>query len=382
MLALAPFDLAMATEVRFGRDRRHEVGAVARSFGTRVALVTGSRSLRDSPHFVDLVASLSGSGTAVVLELVQSGEPTDSDVAAAAARFAAEGVQVVVAAGGGSVLDLAKGAAVVAAGVALRAALGGSRADHVQGIPVVALPTTAGSGAEVSQGAIVLDQVANRKRGIRGRAVAPRVAIVDPVLSTGSGHQVTAEPGFDAVAHAIETSVSRAAQPFNIALAGEALRLLLPGLRRALVSPEDAAARDGNAYAAMLMGFNLATSSTCLPHRLQYPLGALSGIRHAQGVAALMPAWLRRTEAVAAGRLANLAVRAGWSEADDPRAARSVTREVVRLMADLELDRGLASLGVSRQAIPQLAGMAEGTLSNDPGPVELDDLERLYQESM
>jgi alcohol dehydrogenase class IV len=382
MLALAPFDLALGTEVRFGRDRRSEVGAVARTFGRRVALVTGSHSLRDTPHFAELVASLRDGGTDVVLGLTQSGEPTDSDVAAAAAGLTAERVQIVVAAGGGSVLDLAKAAAVVAGGVDLRAALSGSRVDEVAGIPVVALPTTAGSGAEVSRGAIVLDLVANRKRGIRGRAVAPRVAIVDPVLSTGGSRQVTAEPGFDAVAHAVETSISRAAQPFNIALAGEALRLLLPGLRRALTSPEDAGARDGNAYAAMLMGLNLATSTTCLPHRLQYPLGALSGVRHAQGVAALMPAWLRRTEAVAAGRLADLAVRAGWCEADDPQAALSVRREVTQLMADLELDRGLASFGVSPQAIPELAGMAEGTLSNDPGPVEVDDLERLYRESM
>ena len=377
------FSFAIDTDIRFGVGVRRELGNAAAALGSRAMVVTGGHSLDTHGHGQELVDLLEASGAEVVERVRAIGEPDDAAVIVAAERAVRAGVEVLVAIGGGSAIDLAKAIGVVAAGTDLAAALEGAAVNR-PGLPVIALPTTAGSGAEASRGAIVLQRSAARKRGIRGRGVAPRVAIVDPELVIGAGATVTASAGLDALAHAVETAASRVASPLNILLAGEALRRLLDAIPAALADPEDVAPRASAAYAALLMGMNLATSSTCLPHRLQYPLGATTGTSHARGVAALMPAWLARTRICAPDRLAMLARSAGIAGPDATAAAGAET--LVRVVGDwmnrIGMQTSLTELGVAASQIDHLVGMAEGTLSNDPGPVEPSDLATLYRESL
>jgi alcohol dehydrogenase len=289
----------------------------------------------------------------------------------------------VVTVGGGSTIDLAKAAAIVAGGADLGALLAGEPVPQPIGPPVVALPTTAGTGAEVSRGAIVYDRDASRKRAVRGRGVAPRVAIVDPELTMAADRSITAEAGFDAAAHALETAVSRAASPLNIALAGDALRRLLDAVPRAMAEPDSIEARSAAAYAALLMGINLATASTCLPHRMQYALAGFTDASHARGVAAIMPAWLRRTRVHAAERLDELAARAGVSDAGSPGAAadRLIDR-IADWMREIGMVGGLASLGVRADQVADVVSRVEGTLANDPGPTAPGDLAELAMASL
>jgi alcohol dehydrogenase class IV len=249
-------------------------------------------------------------------------------------------------------------------------------------MPVIALPSTAGTGAEVSRGAIILHRSARRKRGVRGRGIAPRVAVVDPELVISAGQRVTAESGFDAMAHALETGVSRAASPLNLLLAGESLRRLFKAIPDAIADPESVAARSSGAYAALLMGINLATASTCLPHRLQYPVGALTGTSHARGVAALLPRWLRRTEQYAADRLAALARGAGFPGGDQAKLVKALLAAVDDWIDRIGMRTTLGALGVNPGDVRELVAMVEGSLHNDPGPVEPADLEKLYRESL
>lgn len=376
------FAFSVDTDITFGVGSRMEVGRTAAAFGSRAVLVTGSRSLDASGHGAQITSSLSEAGVGLVERIFVSGEPDDHVVRETAERLANGSADVVVAVGGGSVMDLAKAAAIVRGGVDLGAALAGAPVTE-PGTPVVALPTTAGSGAEVSRGAIILDRTARRKRGIRGRAVAPRMALVDPALTCSAGARITAEAGLDAVAHALETALSRVASPLNVLLAGEALRLLLDAVPRAIASPDDVGSRTFAAYAAMLMGLNLATASTCLPHRLQYPVGAATRTSHARGVAALLPAWLARTRRHAEARLAELAVRAGLPHRPQTSlAASSLVDHVTNWIDSIGMRTRLTDLGVHESDVPELARMAEGTLTNDPGPVGLDDLIDLYRESL
>jgi alcohol dehydrogenase class IV len=378
-----PFSFAIHTEIRFGAGVRRELGSTAAGLGSRAMVVTGGRSLDARGHGQELVAYLEASGVQVVERVRATGEPDDATVTASAERAGLTRADILVAIGGGSAIDLAKAIGVVAAGTDLQAALEGA-AVRQPGIPVIALPTTAGSGAEASRGAIVLHRSAARKRGIRGPGVAARVAIVDPELMIGAGATVTASAGLDALAHAVETAASRVASPLNILLAGEAMRRLLDAIPAALADPDDVVPRASAAYAALLMGINLATSSTCLPHRLQYPLGAVTGTSHARGVAALMPAWLARTRLGAPERLAALARSAGIAGPDVLAATGAATLE--RVIGDwmdrIGMRTSLTELGVSPSQIDDLVNMAEGTLSNDPGPVTPDDLATLYRESL
>lgn len=378
------FGLQLPTRIVFGRGARRGLGGAAAGFGTRAAIVTG-RSFAAGPHLAELERLLETAGIELVVRLAATGEPDAEAVLDAAATLGDQRAEMVVAIGGGSAIDLAKASALMPDADRLAGYLaGGERVEAPSGLPVIALPTTAGSGAEVSHAAIVLDRAAGRKRGIRGPGVAARVAIVDPDLLDGLPGDVAASSGLDAVAHAIETAVSIAATPHVVALAGLALQRLLRAVPRTLgpdVAPAD---RDDAAYAALLMGINLATSTTCLPHRLQYPLGARTGCGHAEGVAALLPAWLARTVDIAPGRVGSLAVAAGIAARDEPdrMAAERLRSRIEDHLDATGMRRGIAGFGITAADIDSLVDAVEGTLANDPGPTTPPDLRALYLASM
>jgi alcohol dehydrogenase len=377
-----PFGFALPTRIRFGAGTRHETGAQAAALGDRAVLVTGG-SFGRNPAGADVTSSLATAGVAVVDHVVGHGEPTDDAVRDLTRRIGEADATVVIAVGGGSVLDLAKAAALRPTPERLETLLGGERVQ-VGGLPVVALPTTAGSGAEVSHAAIVLHRGSGRKRGVRGPGVAAAVAIVDPELMAGAPPTVVASAGFDAIAHAIETSASRAASELVVQLAAMALPRLLEAVPGAIHEPDKGGHLTSAAYAALLMGINLANSSTCLPHRLQYPVGARTGTSHARGVAALFPAWLERTAAVAPEALARLATAAAIADAGDTpeAAARRLGSMVVAHLESTGMRTSLADLGVGARDLPDLVAAVEGAVANDPGPSAASDLLYLYAASL
>jgi alcohol dehydrogenase class IV len=377
------FAFDLPTAIHFGRGVRRTVGTASIPYGQRVGLVVG-RSFETSTAARDVLTALDEAGLAVVVRVAGAGEPDDGAVLALAERLRDARADVVVAVGGGSVLDLGKAGALLPDAAEIERWLAGERVDEARGLPVIALPTTGGSGAEVSHAAIVLHRAARRKRGIRGRGIAARVALVDPELALTAGAEVTAQAGFDAIAHAVETGASRAANPLVVGLSGLALPRLLDAVPAAMARPADLDARDGAAFGALLMGINLASSSTCLPHRLQYPVGALTGTSHARGVAALMPAWLERTADAAPDALARVAHAAGIAALGvAPHAAARAL--AARLLAHLEatgLRTSLGSLGVRREDVPALVAAVEGSVGNDPGRTAPADLRDLYLASL
>jgi alcohol dehydrogenase class IV len=210
------------------------------------------------------------------------------------------------------------------------------------------------------------------------------VAIVDPELCRGATREVVAGAGFDAHAHAVETSASRASSPLTIGLAGLALPRLLDAVPRTLAAADDADAWGSSAYAALLMGINLANSTTCLPHRLQYPVGALTGTSHARGVAALFPAWLERTRRVAPAALARVARAGRLAAADGPddAAADALVGAVLRHLDATGMRTRLGDLGVRPGDVHGLAAAVEGSLANDPGPATPEAVRDLYLASL
>jgi alcohol dehydrogenase class IV len=373
----SPFQFSLGTEIIFGIGARHQLGTTVRRSGLRAALVASERAFFSSPFRADLETSLADADVETVLTWPSANEPTLADVMAAGTAIRLGGAEVVVAIGGGSVIDLAKAAAIAAIeGVDVDALVAGRRFDD-HAVPVVALPTTAGSGAEVSRGAIILDEAVGKKRGVRGTGVAARVALVDPQLVASCPRRVTATAGFDAVAHAVETALSRVSTPVTRLLSVEALRNLVVALPRSLDHPDDLEARSAASYGALLMGINLANSTTCLPHRMQYPVGALTRTEHARGVAALTPAWLRRSIEYAPDRLADLAPAFG-PNVDD---AAAVVDGILGFMRALDVRLRLRDLGVGREDLGRLAQMVEGAVENDPGPSDQLAILELYEAS-
>jgi alcohol dehydrogenase class IV len=381
LLAAIPDDVP--TRVRFGPGVRLQAGEVAAGFGRRTILVAG-RSAFDSVPGREVRGALADAGVEVVDEVLVAGEPDDGDVLALVARLTTSAPDSIVAMGGGSPLDLAKAAALRPTPARLAELLGGQRTE-TPGLPVIALPSTAGTGAETSFAAIILDRSAHRKRGVRGAGTACRAALVDPELMAGAPPDVIATAGFDAIAHAVETSASRVADAASVARGGSALRALLEAIPTLLAGPRQPEARWAEAAAAAtLMGVNLARSSTCLPHRLQYPVGARTATAHGAGVAALFPAWLERTVGSAPASLAPLARAAGLADADASEAA-AATALAEAVMAHLEatgMRRSLRDLGIAAGDLDDLVAAVEGSVANDPGPSATADLRALYAASL
>ena len=374
----------LPTRIRFGPGARSQTGVVAAGYGGRTLVVSGS-SFQSSPATFSILDHLTDAGVSVVDHHIVAGEPDDAGVLALVERLEATHPDSIVAVGGGSPLDLAKAAAQRPTPARLAAFLGGERTE-TPGLPVIALPTTAGTGAEVSYAAIILDRGAGRKRGVRGRGVAPHDAIVDPELMTGAPPAVVAQAGFDAIAHAVETTASRAASEAVIALAGEALPRLLRAVPELVArgARAEATAWADAALGATLMGANLARSTTCLPHRLQYPVGARTGTPHAAGVAALFPAWLARTVESAPGALARLARAAGFADEATPDdvAAADLAARIGQHLDATGMRRSLGDLGIRAADLDDLVGAVEGSVANDPGPSTLGDLRDLYAASL
>lgn len=342
-------------------------------FARRVLVVTGKGSAQRHGHAARVDAALE-SMEQVVWSTNISPNPRLSEVEAAAAVGLDVGVDCVIGLGGGSAMDAAKG-------VAVAVALNGQLADHFrQGLaapsdtlPVVCVPTTAGTGSETSKGAILSDAERGVKNGLRGEALLPRVAVVDPELTYSVPQDVTAETGFDIFTHAVETWVSRKAGPWTGLFSRHAIGVVVDWLPRLLEDLGDREARRELSMASTLMGYNLANSSTCLPHRMQYPVGALTDTSHPAGLAALYPAWCENTASAAPEIFdyLSLILDAGSRE--------GVSRRMAEFLESLGIARNLGDLGVREDQVDELAESVSGDVSVDPGPSSTAAMADLYR---
>lgn len=377
--AVGPFEFATAARIVIGAGRVAELPALAAQAGTRALVCTGSRPGRHGR----LVESL-GMATA---SFPVGGEPT-VEMAVAATRTAREhAADVVVAIGGGSVIDLGKA-------VAMLLANGGEPLDYLEvvgrglpvtrpSVPLLAVPTTAGSGAEVTANAVLASPEHGRKASLRSAHLLPRLALVDPELTLDCPPAVTASSGLDALTQCLEPFVSVRANPLTDALAREGLRRAGAGLRAAYRDGSDLAARTDMALCSLLGGLALANAKLGAVHGFAGVIGGLVDAPHGAVCAALL-------EPVVAMNVRALRAREPAS------AALLRYEEAARLLtgrADATVEDALGWLRdtIAELAVPGLAsfGLGEGqatevvaktaTASSTAGnPVVLTD-DELYE---
>lgn len=284
---IAAFAFATATEIRFGRgEAARAVDAIA-ALGARLLVVTGARAGRAAW----LVDALTRRGVAVTAFAV----PREPDVALIEAGIAAAreaGAEAVVAVGGGAAIDGGKA-------IAALATAPGTIHDHLEvvgkGLPLtapplafVAIPTTAGTGAEVTRNAVVGVPEHRRKVSLRDRAMLPRLAVVDPALTDDCPRGVTLASGLDAITQVIEPYLCRRANPLTDALCRDAIPRGLVALAR-LMTAEDPAARDEMAWVSLCGGLALANAGLGAVHGLAGPLGGRTGAAHGAICGTLLP---------------------------------------------------------------------------------------------
>lgn len=278
------FDFATAGRVVFGAGRAADLPAVVAPLGSRVLVCTGSSPGRHA-------ALLSSLELPQVVSTVDA-EPTVERVRAVTQAAREHGADVVLGIGGGSVLDLAKT-------VAMLLGNGGDPLDYLEvvgrglpigrpSVPFVAVPTTAGTGSEVTANAVLTDTGHGVKASVRSPLMLARVALVDPLLTVDCPPAVTASSGLDALTQCLEPLVSVRANPVTDALAREGLRRAGSGLRRAYADGSDVAARTDLAVCALSGGMALANAKLGAVHGFAGVLGALTGVPHGMACAAFL----------------------------------------------------------------------------------------------
>lgn len=293
-------DLA-PTRLLFGWGACHRVAPLVRSFGARALIVTGRTYSGQAAEIERAAGQVRASGVNVTIANEVQPNPDIENVERMLS--AARRADVIVAIGGGSVLDAAK---VLAVAAEIEDPLPATRLLETRRMEVgtprkrlIAVPTTAGTGSELSYGAIISHRSREWKGGVRGEGLAPDVAIVDPSRTLSMDRGLTAATGFDVLTHAFESYVSRRASAASKVLSLTAVRLVSEHLPRVLQDLEDRDARTAMAWASTMMGVNLRNVGTCLPHRLQYPIGgAMPSVSHPEALAWLYPAWVARLFAV------------------------------------------------------------------------------------
>ena len=287
------FLLEMPVRARFGRNIfRDALRQENMLRSSRVMLVSTGKSLKRLGYIDEVKAVLEEMNAEIFLYDKVSPNPDIEEVKEAVKLGRDFGAQAVIGFGGCSSIDAAKAAACRLACSRSIDTYYFSGIEPEKSLPVIAVPTTAGTGSELSSGAIISDRASKLKTGIRGFSLYPKTAVVDSYFTEHIPYRITMETGFDVFAHAIESLVSLKANAFSEMLSLEAIRLAGENLARLADNLYDKEARRQMSFASMIMGINLAVVGTALPHRMQYPAGSASGTSHAAGLLALYPAWL------------------------------------------------------------------------------------------
>ncbi|MGE3447555.1 MAG: iron-containing alcohol dehydrogenase [Microbacteriaceae bacterium] len=398
MSAADAFLFRSPATVAFGVGASRRVGAAAAALGRRALIVT-DEVIAGLDGFAAIRGALQQAGVDVaVVSDVESEAPTAS-LHRIVASAASQEADVVIGVGGGSCIDTAKLVALMLQHPADLPSLYGEALVPARGLPMIAVPTTAGTGSEVSPVAVVTDPERAMKVGISSEHLIPTVALVDPELTVACPRGVTIHSGLDALTHAVEAATTRRRGPdemvaseslFNGAtvltdpLAHRAVALILANLRRAAAAPDDIDARVAVSEASLLAGLAFANAGTALAHALQYAIGARSHAPHGVGVALLLPHVMRYNQHHAAPAFHALCAAAGLPVSVSEPAAPLVDA-VESLMADLAAPRTLAELGITHADLPDMATDAASIarlVKNNPRTPTVADLQGILGECL
>jgi len=377
---MVPFDFEPRTRVVFGQGALERAGQVARDLHFQRTLLVADRGVVKAGHVAEAARRLEGEGIDV-LPYHDFGENPDSAMIDAGRRFAEPlRVDSIVAIGGGSSLDCAKGINFVLTN-------GGTIADYrgygkalTPLLPMIGVPTTAGTGSEAQSYAVISDAVTHMKMACGDRSAAMRVAILDPELTLTAPQHVTAMAGFDAIAHAVETAVTMRRTPLSDTFSHRAWRLLVDAFERVLLHPADLEARAAMQLGSHFAGMAIEQSMLGAAHACANPLTARYNLAHGLALAILLPHVVRWNAGVAFERYAAL-VGSPRRRARDEDAAETLALRLEDLARAGDLGMRLSDSGVEETALPELAAQAAGqwTGTFNPRPFDTQGAMEIYR---
>ncbi|MEA2740087.1 MAG: hypothetical protein QOH05_3394 [Acetobacteraceae bacterium] len=364
-----------------------QIADVLAKFGLSRPLVVTDPFMVSSGHLRNCLDPLMGAGLAVSVFSDTVPDPTDTVIEAGVAELNKGDYDCLIGFGGGSPIDTAKAMAILAAG-------GGKMRDYKApfaadkgALPVIAIPTTAGTGSECTRFTVITDTERDEKMLIAGLGALPLAALVDYELTYSVPPRTTADTGVDSLTHALEAYVSKRANPISDALALSAMELIGANIRTAYAEPRNAAAREAMMLGATEAGLAFSNSSVALVHGMSRPIGAHFHVPHGLSNAMLLPAITRFSVPGAEARYAAAARRIGFAaltDGDATAAAKLITG-LERLNKDLSVptpaDYGIdEATWTGKMALMAEQALASGSPANNPRVPTAEEIVGLYRE--
>lgn len=345
-------------------------------------LIVTDKGVRNSGT-LDLITAQLTSRKYSIFDDVAS-EPDNNVVEHCFAVYNAQPHDAIISVGGGSAIDIAKCVAVLAGNNQTLSAMFGENNVVKRGIPHIAIPTTAGTGSEVTNIAILSVPSEQTKKGVVSDFLLPDLAIVAPEMTLSCPQHITAASGVDALVHAIEAYLSNFSSPITDALAIKAMGMIINHLPTAYRSPQDIDARENMATASLMAGLAFGNAGVGAVHALAYPLGGRYHISHGVSNALLLPYVMEWNKSACLTRFTHMATALSTpvTPHDDAETmANKVIQQLHDLCEEVGIPRGMRTLGIKKDDIPELAKEAikvERLLKNNPRKLSLSDIESIY----
>lgn len=375
-----------APEIVFGPGALAELGHCALRVGARRPFLVTDPGLTEAGWVDEAVGHLRLAGLRPVIWRDVTPNPKDHEVEAAFACYADSGADVIIGLGGGSCIDAAKAVAILSGN--------GGRILGFQGVdkvvhpipPTVMVPSTSGTGADVSQFAVITNTAERTKITIISRTLVPEISVIDPRLLATMPDWLNAATGLDALTHAIEAFLSLAHNPLTDNHALHAVELISGNLLRTQLLPKQVNPRLAMAQASLEAGMAFTNAILGATHAMSHQVGGLLDAPHGVVNGILLPHVIRFNAQACPQRFIPLAAAAGIHEAGAPgeEIARVLAERVRDLADELGVPKGLASIGVTEANIPRLAAstLKDACLATNPRDTDLADIEGLFREAL
>ncbi|MBD8074155.1 iron-containing alcohol dehydrogenase [Bacillus thuringiensis] len=380
-------EFRMPKSVLYGRNSLEKLGEQSKKLGKRAFIVTDT-IMEKLGYIEKCIQQLNKKGITVSTYNKVDAEPTNVHVLEALSLCKEEKCDFIIGIGGGSCIDAAKAVAVLYTN-------GGEVEDYVQKdieiennpLPLIAIPTTSGTGSEVTSVAVITNKKTDVKMMMKHPSFIPKVAIIDPVLTSSLPPEITAATGIDALCHAIEAYISKFSQPLTDVLALSAIESIMKYLRIAYEDGRNMEAREAMMIASLQAGIAFSNASVTLVHGMSRPVGALFHVPHGISNAILLPTVLEFTKTSAVKRLAKIgrSLNKDLYSNSDEEVANYTLGEIKKLCYDLRIPN-LKEYGIDEiefeNAISKMAldAIESGSPANNPRVPSYDEIKELYRE--
>jgi alcohol dehydrogenase class IV len=377
MFEYDPFTLLYPPKITFGCGKLSELGEETKTFGRKVLIVTGHSAIRKSGTLERSLDILGGSGVdAVLFEKVES-DPSLQTVDEATKLARDEKCDAVIGIGGGSPIDAAKAIASMVKQPGTIWEYHAGKEVEREGLPFIAVPTTAGTGAEVTKNAVLSDAEKLIKKSVRSPLMIAKVAIVDPELTLSLPPDVTAYTGMDALTQAIESYVTKSSNAITDSFALKAVELIYHNLPDAVKNGSDIRSREKMALGSLLSAMAFSNSGLGAVHGLAHPIGIRFRVPHGLACAILLPYVMELNIGAKTDKFDDIAAVIGCERAEDTPEA---IRELLRVIG---IPESFANCGISDDDLPYIiAGSRSNSMSKNPRTLTDQDLEVLIRRVM